>query len=76
MFKIESYISNSLNKKEGDKLLNEDVVKKLKNVPNNTNTEIEKVNTNIETAKTELNTKIDQLIAGGSNVASTQTITI
>ncbi|HDN2506053.1 TPA: phage tail protein [Clostridioides difficile] len=42
---------------------------------------------NIETAKTELNTridtenekqniKIDQLIAGGSNVASTQTITI
>ncbi|VHR86780.1 phage tail fiber protein [Clostridioides difficile] len=32
--------------------------------------------TNIETAKTELNTKIDQLIAGGSNVASTQTITI
>ena len=57
-------------------MLNEDVVKKLKNVPNNTNTEIEKVNTNIETAKTELNTKIDQLIAGGSNVASTQTITI
>ncbi|HDF5562253.1 TPA: hypothetical protein PC614_002584, partial [Clostridioides difficile] len=56
-------------------MLNEDVVKKLKNVPNNTNTEIEKVNTNIETAKTELNTKIDQLIAGGSNVASTQTIT-
>ncbi|EQG38219.1 hypothetical protein QIO_0417, partial [Clostridioides difficile DA00129] len=45
-------------------MLNEDVVKKLKNVPNNTNTEIEKVNTNIETAKTELNTKIDQLIAG------------
>ncbi|HBH1634596.1 TPA: phage tail protein [Clostridioides difficile] len=31
---------------------------------------------NIETAKTELNTKIDQLIAGGSNVASTQIITI
>ncbi|HBG4239688.1 TPA: phage tail protein, partial [Clostridioides difficile] len=42
---------------------------------------------NLETAKTELNTridtenekqniKIDQLIAGGSNVASTQTITI
>ncbi|HBH1807251.1 TPA: hypothetical protein KRM61_000877 [Clostridioides difficile] len=57
-------------------MLNEDVVKKIKNVPNNTNTEIEKVNTNIETAKTELNTKIDQLIAGGSNVASTQTITI
>ncbi|MCW0695416.1 hypothetical protein OKR40_11690 [Clostridioides difficile] len=57
-------------------MLNEDVVKKLKNVPNNTNTEIEKVNTNIETAKTELNTKIDQLIAGGSNVTSTQTITI
>ena len=57
-------------------MLNEEVVKKIKNVPNNTNTEIEKVNTNIETAKTELNTKIDQLIAGGSNVASTQTITI
>ena len=57
-------------------MLNEDVVKKLKNVPSDTNTEIEKVNTNIETAKTELNTKIDQLIAGGSNVASTQTITI
>ncbi|MDC2934739.1 hypothetical protein POL74_13305 [Clostridioides difficile] len=57
-------------------MLNEDVVKKIKNVPNNTNTEIEKVNTNIETAKTELNTKIDQLIAGGSNVVSTQTITI
>ncbi|MCP8368577.1 hypothetical protein [Clostridioides difficile] len=55
-------------------MLNEDVVKKLKNVPNNTNNEIEKVNTNIETAKSELNTKIDQLIAGGSNVASTQTI--
>ncbi|MBZ1232164.1 phage tail protein [Clostridioides difficile] len=31
---------------------------------------------NIETTKTELNTRIDQLIAGGSNVASTQTITI
>ncbi|HGM3507127.1 TPA: hypothetical protein ACKOR7_001702 [Clostridioides difficile] len=57
-------------------MLNEDVVKKIKNVPNNTNTEIEKVNTNIENAKTELNTKIDQLIAGGSNVASTQTIII
>ncbi|HGM3195479.1 TPA: hypothetical protein ACKOIF_000854 [Clostridioides difficile] len=57
-------------------MLNEDVVKKLKNVPSDTNSEIGKVNTNIETAKTELNTKIDQLIAGGSNVASTQTITI
>ncbi|MDV9712400.1 hypothetical protein RHG40_19905 [Clostridioides difficile] len=57
-------------------MLNEDVVKKLKNVPSDTNDEIIKVNTNIETAKTELNTKIDQLIAGGSNVASTQTITI
>ncbi|MCC0642525.1 hypothetical protein [Clostridioides sp. ES-S-0049-03] len=57
-------------------MLNEDVVKKLKNVPINTSNEIEKVNTNIETAKTELNTKIDQLIAGGSNVASTQRVTI
>ncbi|EQF29050.1 hypothetical protein QEW_0360 [Clostridioides difficile CD160] len=28
-------------------MLNEDVVKKLKNVPSNTNNEIEKVNTNI-----------------------------
>ncbi|MCC0682597.1 hypothetical protein IC218_20340 [Clostridioides sp. ES-S-0005-03] len=57
-------------------MLNEDVVKKLKNVPDDTGTEIEKVNTNIETAKLELNTKIDQLIAGGSNVASTKLITI
>ncbi|MCO5822964.1 hypothetical protein M8668_14060 [Clostridioides difficile] len=76
MFKIESYSCSSLNKKEGDRLLNEDVVKKLKNVPDDTGTEIEKVNTNIENAKLELNGKIDQLIAGGSNVASTQTITI
>ncbi|MCC0705248.1 hypothetical protein IC213_19510 [Clostridioides sp. ES-S-0049-02] len=57
-------------------MLNEDAVKKLKNVPGNTSNEIEKVNTNIETTKTELNTKIDQLIAGGSNVASTQTVTV
>ena len=39
-------------------MLNEDVVKKLKNVPSDTNTEIGKVNANIETAKTELNGKI------------------
>ncbi|HBF7477365.1 TPA: hypothetical protein ACKE3B_002144 [Clostridioides difficile] len=39
-------------------MLNEDVVKKLKNVPDDTGTEIEKVNTNIEIAKTELNRKI------------------
>ena len=50
-------------------------------------TNINKLDTNIETTKTELNTridtenekqniKIDQLIAGGSNVASTQIITI
>ncbi|WP_227861679.1 hypothetical protein, partial [Clostridioides sp. ES-W-0018-02] len=39
-------------------MLNEDVVKKLKNVPINTSNEIEKVNTNIETAKTDLNGKI------------------
>ncbi|WP_227435844.1 hypothetical protein [Clostridioides sp. ES-S-0006-03] len=58
MFKIESYSCSSPNKKEGDKLLNEDVVKKLKNVPGNTSNEIEKVNTNIETTKTEINTKI------------------
>ncbi|WP_227863515.1 hypothetical protein [Clostridioides sp. ES-S-0049-02] len=73
---MESYFCSSLNKKEGEKLLNEDAVKKLKNVPGNTSNEIEKVNTNIETTKTELNTKIDQLIAGGSNVASTQTVTV
>ncbi|WP_227850792.1 hypothetical protein [Clostridioides sp. ZZV14-5902] len=71
-----TYKCSPPNKKVGDSLLNEDVVKKLKNVPSDTNSEIGKVNTNIETAKTELNTKIDQLIAGGSNVASTQTITI
>ncbi|MCC0713513.1 hypothetical protein IC217_21455, partial [Clostridioides sp. ES-W-0017-02] len=58
MFKMESYFCSSLNKKEGEKLLNEDVVKKLKNVPINTSNEIEKVNTNIETAKTDLNGKI------------------
>ncbi|EMJ5760888.1 hypothetical protein QCG29_002456 [Clostridioides difficile] len=39
-------------------MLNEDVVKKLKNVPSDTNTEIEKVNKNIETAKTEIDEKI------------------
>ncbi len=39
-------------------MLNEDVVKKLKNVPSDTNSEIGKVNTNIEITKTELNTKI------------------
>ncbi|HBF4915680.1 TPA: phage tail protein [Clostridioides difficile] len=65
----------------------QDLDAKISNVNTKIDTTKTELTSNIETAKTELNTridtenekqniKIDQLIAGGSNVASTQTITI
>ncbi|MCU6011030.1 phage tail protein [Clostridioides difficile] len=60
-----------LTKKDEEKIVAS--ISKLDTKIDTTKTEL---TSNIETAKTELNTKIDQLIAGGSNVASTQTITI
>ncbi|HCQ6283777.1 TPA: phage tail protein [Clostridioides difficile] len=65
----------------------QDLDAKISNVNAKIDTTKTELTSNIETAKTELNTridtenekqniKIDQLIAGGSNVASTQTITI
>ncbi|HFS8882423.1 TPA: phage tail protein, partial [Clostridioides difficile] len=51
-------------------------LKDLQDLDSKIDTNKTELTSNIETAKTELNTKIDQLIAGGSNVASTQTITI
>lgn len=39
-------------------MLNEEVIKKLKNVPNSTNDEIVKVNTNLDNTKVALNDKI------------------
>ncbi|HBF9222120.1 TPA: phage tail protein [Clostridioides difficile] len=62
-------------------------LKDLQDLDTKIDTTKTELTSNIETAKTELNTridtenekqniKIDQLIAGGSNVASTQTITI
>ncbi|HBG2461026.1 TPA: phage tail protein [Clostridioides difficile] len=60
-----------LTKKDEEKIVAS--ISKLDTKIDTTKTEL---TSNIETTKTELNTKIDQLIAGGSNVASTQTITI
>ena len=62
-------------------------LKDLQDLDSKIDTTKTELTNNLETAKTELNTridtenekqniKIDQLIAGGSNVASTQTITI
>lgn len=51
-------------------------LKDLQDLDSKIDTTKTELTSNLETTKTELNTKIDQLIAGGSNVASTQTITI
>ncbi|HGE7925866.1 TPA: hypothetical protein ACGDV1_002061 [Clostridioides difficile] len=51
-------------------MLNEDVVKKLKNVPSDTNTEIEKVNTNIGDT-TQLNTTDKTNIVSALNEVKT-----
>ncbi|WP_131043418.1 phage tail protein [Clostridioides difficile] len=51
-------------------------LKDLQDLETKIDTTKTELTSNLETTKTELNTKIDQLIAGGSNVASTQTITI
>ncbi|VIF58752.1 phage tail fiber protein [Clostridioides difficile] len=73
---IEEYLittpahANEFNNRQ-QKLLDND--KYLNNKIDTTKTEL---NTRIDTENEKQNIKIDQLIAGGSNVASTQTITI
>ncbi|NMS91957.1 hypothetical protein HGQ85_18735, partial [Clostridioides difficile] len=73
---IEEYLittpahANEFNKRQNSLLEND---KYLNNKIETTKTEL---NTRIDTENEKQNIKIDQLIAGGSNVASTQTITI